>query len=292
MNHYDQPFVFTKMHVNGNDFLIVNGLLREYSLDPIAVRHLGDRRQGVGFDQLLLVKRPEDSNNDVAVQFFNRDGSVTGQCGNGCAAVTAFLHKHRLVAKHVVRLETSHRMTECTLINSNEQECYAIDVNLGAPCLHPNEIPFLVKKQQSQYELDVSGFDTPLLLSALSIGNPHAVIVVPNVDQVRLDILGPKVQQHEAFPALTNVEVLEIQDASNGKLRVFERGVGETQACGTGAAAAVVAGRLLNLFTTNVGITMPGGPTTVKWDGPNNPVIVQCKPSFVFSGTWTPVKFC
>ena len=287
MSYFDQSLVFTKMHVNGNDFLVVNELLREYSLKPNTIRTLGDRRKGVGFDQLLLIKKPDNSDNDVAVEFYNSNGSITGQCGNGCAAITAFLHKHQLVTKPTICLERSHQITECSLASSSEKDCYMIDVNLGVPCLHPDDIPFLVKEQQVQYQLNVPGQESPLLLSVLSMGNPHAVMVVPNVDQVLLDELGTKIQQHEAFPESTNVEVLEIQDESNGKLRVLERGVGETQACGTGAAAAMVVGRLLNQFTSRVEIVMPGGSTNVEWEGPTNSVILQCKPTFVYTGTWT-----
>lgn len=287
MSYFDQALVFTKMHVNGNDFLVVNELLREYSLKPNTIRTLGDRRKGVGFDQLLLIRKPENFDNDVAVEFYNSNGSITGQCGNGCAAVTAFLHKHQLVTKPTIRLERSHQITECTLSNSSEKDCYMIDVDLGVPCLYPDDIPFLVKEQQVQYQLNVPDQESPLLLSVLSMGNPHAVMVVPNVDQAPLCELGTKIQQHDAFPESTNVEVLEIQDESNGKLRVLERGVGETQACGTGAAAAMVAGRLLKQFTTRVEIVMPGGSSYVEWEGPSSSVILQCKPTFVYTGTWT-----
>ena len=287
MNYFEQSLVFTKMHVNGNDFLIVNGLAGKYSLEPSTVQHLGDRRTGLGFDQLLLIEHPRDTNNDVAVGFYNRDGTSTEQCGNGCAAVAAFLRKHQLVRESTIHLETSQRITECTIVSSEKKYSYTIDVDLGSPRLHPNEVPFLAKEQQTRYQINVPSQDKPLLLSVLSLGNPHAVVVVPNADHVQLDVLGPDIQRHESFPLSTNVEVLEIKDNANGKLRVFERGVGETRACGTGAAAAMVAGRLLNLFSIKVCMTMPGGSAKVHWKGPDNSVVVRCVPTFVFTGTLT-----
>ena len=277
--------MFTKMHVSGNDFCLMNGLVGKLSAIPEAIRHLGDRRTGVGFDQLVLIERPTHSGCDVAVQFFNCDGTKISQCGNGCAAVAAFLHKHKLVGELTVRLETSQEITECTIVNAGEQDGYIVDVNLGSPRLDPKQVPFLTEEQQMQYELSVPSQINPIQLTVLSLGNPHAVVLVPDTDQVLLDALGAEIQQHESFPNSTNVEVLEVQSDSNGKLRIFERGVGETRACGTGAAAAMVAGRLLNKFSSAVNMAMPGGSVLVCWEGLDNPVIVQCAPTFVFTGT-------
>ncbi|MXZ43615.1 MAG: diaminopimelate epimerase [Gammaproteobacteria bacterium] len=285
MSPFEQSMVFTKMHVSGNDFCLINGLHRRYSFNPDEIRRLGDRRTGVGFDQLILIESLLDTKGDVAVEFFNSDGSKTDQCGNGCAAAVAYLQKHRLVRKTIVRLESSHQITECAIVDSDKQNCYTVDVSLGIPRLNPADVPFLAEKQQTQYELDVPSQNKPILISVVSLGNPHAVIVVPDVDQVALDQLGTEIQQHESFPQSTNVEVLEIQDGSNGRLRIFERGVGETRACGTGAAAAMIAGRLLQSFTSSVHMKMRGGSTLIRWKGMENPVIVRCKPLFTFTGT-------
>lgn len=287
MKPLNPSIVFTKMHVSGNDFLVMNGLVRELSVTESTIRQLGDRRVGIGFDQLIVINRAENHRNDAAIQFFNQDGSESGQCGNGCAAVAAFLHQHRLNHNPTLQLESSRGLTECEIIHSERSNRYTVCVNLGVPRLQPKDVPFLHEKQQVQYELNIRGQDQPVLLSVLSLGNPHAVIVVPNVAQVPLDEIGPEIQQHESFPHSTNVEVVEIQNDRNGVLRIFERGVGETLNCGTGAAAAMVAGRLLDAFHSTVTITTPGGSTIVKWEGPNHPVEIRCEPSFVFTGTWT-----
>lgn len=285
MISFEQSVAFTKMHVSGNDFCLINGLYRKFSFTPDEVRRLGDRRTGVGFDQLILIDSLLDTKGDVAVKFYNSDGSKTDQCGNGCAAAVAFLQKHRLVQEKIVRLVSSHLLTECSIVDSDKQDCYTVDVGLGIPRLTPSDVPFLTHKQQTQYELRIPSQNNPLFISVLSLGNPHTVIVVPDVDQVSLDQLGTEIQQHDSFPQSTNVEVLEIQDDSNGRLRIFERGVGETLACGTGAAAAMVAGRLLQSFTSSVHMKMRGGSTLVSWKGMENPVIVRCKPLFSFTGT-------
>ena len=279
------------MHVNGNDFLVLNGLACDCSLVPETIRNFGDRHTGVGFDQLVLIERPRDPDSDISTRFFNKDGTVAGQCGNGCAAAVAFLLRHELLRATTIRIETSSQITECTVVDSEEKYCYRIDVDLGSPRLQPNDVPFIAASQQDSYELSIPSQDVPLHLSILSLGNPHAVIVVPNVDLCRLDVLGPEIQQHNAFPNSTNVEVLEIQDETHGKLRIFERGVGETRACGTGAAAALIAGRLQHLLANNAIMKMPGGSSTVRWEGSDNPVILQCTPKFVFTGTMTSSKF-
>lgn len=285
MSYYEKSLVFTKMHVCGNDFCLINGTSDQYSITPNAIRKLGDRHTGIGFDQLILLAHPTGSNNDVAVQFFNIDGTKTEQCGNGCVAVAAFLHKHQQVRESQVRLEISNQITECEIIQFNSQDDYLVEVNLGSPNFHPNDVPFHSHKQQKQYELKVASQAKPLFVSVLSLGNPHAVVVVPSLDNVPLDILGVEIQQHEAFPSSTNVEILEIQDDSNGKIRIFERGVGETRASGTGAAAASVAGQCLDFFADSVKISMPGGTVLVRWQGQDSAVIVRGKPSFAFTGT-------
>ena len=285
MSYYEQSMVFTKMHVCGNDFCLINRIPNKFAITNTAIRNLGDRRTGLGFDQLILLDRPQNSKSDVAIEFFNSDGSETEQCGNGCVAVTAFLHKHQLVRGTQVRLEISNRVTECEIIQFNSKDEYSIEVNLGSPNFTLVDVPFFSDKQQKQYKLKVPSQAEPVLVSVLSLGNPHAVVVVPSLDSVPLDILGIEIQQHESFPHSTNVEFLEIQDNSSGKLRIYERGVGETRACGTGAAAATVAGQLQNLFTDTVNISMPGGSVIVRWEGQNFPVFIRCKPCFTFTGT-------
>ena len=285
MSDYEQSLVFTKMHVCGNDFCLINGISEKHSFTPSTVRYLGDRHTGIGFDQLILLERQTDTNSDVAVQFFNSDGTKTEQCGNGCIAVAAFLYKHQLVRESQVRLKISNQITECEIIQFNSRDEYTVEVKLGSPNFHPNDVPFHSHKQQKQYELEVPSQAKPLFVSVLSLGNPHAVVVVPSLDNVPIDILGDEIQQHDAFPRSTNVEILEIQDDSNGKIRIFERGVGETQASGTGAAAAAVAGQCLDFFRDSVNISMPGGSVLVRWEGQDSPVIVRSKPSFAFTGT-------
>lgn len=291
MKRPDQSYVFTKMHVNGNDFLVLNGLVREYFLVPEMIRNMGDRTTGVGFDQLVLLQHPRDSCADVLIQFYNADGTIAEQCGNGCAAAVAFLHKHKLHLDTKLQIETSSRITKCSVISSDTKNCYTIDVDLGLPRLQPKEVPFLCERQRDIYELKIPSQDTPLHLSIFSLGNPHAVIVVPNVDLAPLDTVGPQIQQHDAFPNSTNVEVLEIQDDTNCNLRIFERGVGETRACGTGAAAALIAGRLRGLLSHTVYVKMPGGTVRVQWEGTGNPVILRCDPKFVYTGTLTLSEF-
>lgn len=273
------------MHVCGNDFCLINGISNEFSFTPRAIRHLGDRHRGIGFDQLILLESSSDTYTDVAVKFFNSDGTETGQCGNGCVAIAAFLRRHQLVRDDLVRLEISNQRTECTIVQCNSQNEYTVDVSLGSPKWHPDEVPFRADENQKQYELKLPSQAKPLLVTVLSLGNPHVVVVVPRLDNVPLEILGVEMQQHESFPRSTNVEILEIQDDSNGKIRIFERGVGETQASGTGAAAAAVVGRRLDFFADSVNISMPGGSVLVRWKGKDSPVFVRCKPSFTLTGT-------
>ncbi|XOV86254.1 MAG: diaminopimelate epimerase [Pseudomonadota bacterium] len=274
---------FTKMHGLGNDFLLLDLISQGFQIRPEQIRALADRRLGVGFDQLLVVEPPRDPNLDFRYRIFNADGTEAEQCGNGARCFLRFVRDRGLTTKTEVSLETTTGVIHCRLERDGN-----VTVNMGQPLLEPERIPFVAESAAILYPLDVEQAVCPDMrqveIAAVSMGNPHAVLTVPDTDSAPVSQLGPLIESHPRFPNRVNVGFMQIIDRSRIRLRVFERGVGETRACGTGAAAAVVAGRLQGKLDETVTVTLPGGNLRVTWQGADSPVMMTGPACRVYEG--------
>ena len=231
---------FTKMHGLGNDFVVIDMVTQRARLDAPQIRQIADRHFGVGFDQLLIVEPPTRPDVDFRYRIFNADGSEVQQCGNGARCFARFVRERKLTRKSRLVVETASGIIELN-VNSNGW----VRVNMGVPRLDPAEIPFQASDRAVIYPIDVAG--RALEIGAVSMGNPHAVLLVDNVDTAPVDEVGPALERHPRFPERVNVGFLQVVDRQNVRLRVYERGSGETLACGTGACGAVVSGILRGL---------------------------------------------
>ncbi len=268
---------FSKMHGLGNDFVVLDGIRQQVSLTPEQLRYLADRHFGVGCDQTLLVEAASQPGVDFRYRIFNADGSEVEQCGNGARCFVRFVHEAGLTGKREIRVETLKGIIEPRLeANGN------VTVDMGEPRFLPAEIPFLHDDDVIVYNLDVA--DETLEISVVSMGNPHAVQVVPSVDSAPVSEHGPLIENHERFPQRVNAGFMQIVDRHAIKLRVFERGSGETLACGTGACAAVVTGIRRDLLDSPVRVTTRGGDLTIAWGGPGRPVLMSGPAVTVFTG--------
>ncbi len=267
---------FTKMQGLGNDFVVFDAINQAVELSEEQIRFLADRRFGVGCDQILLVEPPRDENTDFYYRIFNADGSEVEQCGNGARCFARFVRDKGLTEKDVIDVGTLKGPIRLFLKDDQ------VIVNMGAPILEPEQIPFRATRTSSTYSLQVEKQLIPI--SAVSMGNPHAVILVDNVSMAPVDTLGPLIETHERFPEKVNVGFMAIRNPREADLRVWERGVGETLACGTGACAAVVAGRLRGLLDEQVKVHLPGGDLVVSWKGGSEPVWMAGPATRVFEG--------
>ncbi|MDX1633195.1 MAG: diaminopimelate epimerase [Marinobacter sp.] len=268
---------FTKMHGLGNDFMVVDAISQPFWLQPEMIRTLADRHFGIGFDQLLVVEPPGLPDVDFRYRIFNSDGSEVEQCGNGARCFARFVRDQRLTNKKVLRVQTSGGVIELRVGKDGW-----VSVNMGVPELNPPAIPFAADHRQRVYTMEVDG--QTLEISAVSMGNPHGVLVVEDVDTAPVATLGPRLERHPRFPARANIGFLQVVDTGHARLRVFERGAGETLACGTGACAAVVAGQLRGLLGKRVEVTLPGGPLVIEWQGEGAPVMMEGPTARVFDG--------
>ena len=268
---------FTKMHGLGNDFMVVDAISQPFRLRPETIRALADRHFGIGFDQLLVVEPPGLPDVDFRYRIFNADGSEVEQCGNGARCFARFVRDQRLTNKKIIRVQTAGGVLELKAGRDGW-----VTVNMGIPVLDPAAIPFAADSRQLVYPLDMDG--ETLALSAVSMGNPHGVLVVDDVDTAPVTTLGPKLERHPRFPARANIGFLQIIDAGHARLRVFERGSGETLACGSGACAAVVAGQLRGLLGERVEIELRGGRLVIEWQGEGCPVMMEGPTAQVFEG--------
>ena len=268
---------FSKMHGLGNDFVVLDGIRQQVALTPEQLRYLADRHFGVGCDQILLVEAASQPGVDFRYRIFNADGSEVEQCGNGARCFVRFVHEAGLTDKREIRVETLKGVIEPRLeANGN------VTVDMGEPRFLPAEIPFLHDDDVVIYNLDVA--DETLEISVVSMGNPHAVQVVPSVDSAPVSEHGPLIENHERFPQRVNAGFMQIVDRHAIKLRVFERGSGETLACGTGACAAVVTGIRRGLLDSPVRVTTRGGDLNIAWGGPGRPVLMSGPAVSVFTG--------
>jgi diaminopimelate epimerase len=271
---------FTKMHGLGNDFVMIDAVRQDIQLTEAQVRYLADRNFGVGCDQLLVVEPAQAPGVDFRYRIFNADGGEVEQCGNGARCFARFVFDQGLTDKREIRVETKKG-----IITPRLEADGTVTVDMGVPVLNPADVPFVSDSEAWVQPLDVGG--TVVAITAVSMGNPHAVQVVADVDAAPVAVQGPLIEHHTRFPARVNAGFLQVVDEHRVRLRVFERGAGETLACGTGACAAVVAGILRELVVSPVTVETRGGELTIAWDGIGTPVMMTGPAVTVFSGTLT-----
>ncbi|MGD2055744.1 MAG: diaminopimelate epimerase [Gammaproteobacteria bacterium] len=269
---------FTKMHGTGNDFVVIDAIHQRVELSPEQIRFLADRRYGIGCDQLLLVESASGTAADFRYRIFNADGGEVGQCGNGARCFMRFVHDRGLTERHEIAVQTVGGRLHLFLEDDGQ-----ITVNMGEPRLDPADIPFVAPARAASYTLMLDG-EEPLEIGAVSLGNPHAVILVADIDAAPVQRLGPKIEQHPRFPQQVNAGFMQIIDFETIRLRVYERGSGETLACGSGACAAVVIGRLWDQLASRVKVSLKGGDVVVSWAGTGSPVYLTGPATQVFQG--------
>lgn len=267
---------FTKMHGAGNDFVVLDGVRQKVELSPEQLRFLADRHFGVGCDQILLVEKAENKEADFRYRIFNADGGEVEQCGNGARCFVRFVHDKELTPKREIVVET-----HSGLIRPRLEADGRVTVDMSAPIFDPARIPFDGQGAVTE-PLEVAG--ETLTISALSMGNPHAVQVVDDVEHAPVATQGPLIENHPRFPKRVNVGFMQVIDRNHIRLRVFERGSGETLSCGTGACAAVVAGIRRNLLDSPVNVTTRGGLLTIAWDNEHAPVLMTGPAITTFDG--------
>ncbi len=255
---------FAKMQGQGNDFVVFDGVRQRVHLTAAGVRAIADRHFGIGCDQVLVVERPADPANDFRYRIWNADGGEVEQCGNGARCFARFVLDEGLTAKREIRVETAGGV-----IAPRIEESGQVTVDMGAPRFEPREVPFEAERVELVYPLSVAG--AAIEASVLSMGNPHAVQVVQDVDRAPVATQGPLLERHPAFPRRVNAGYVQVLARDHVKLRVWERGAGETLACGTGACAAVVAGIRRGLLDERVTVTTRGGDLVIRWPGKTNP---------------------
>jgi len=268
---------FSKMHGLGNDFVVIDAINQNVNLTESHVKFLADRRRGIGCDQLLLVETSNQENVDFRYRIFNADGSEVAQCGNGARCFARFVRDKGLTNKDTIAVETASGVIYLSL-----QEDENVTVDMGAPRLNPVDIPFIAVRQENSYIVSLpNGQDVEL--SAVSMGNPHAVLLVDDINTADVETLGPFIENHSQFPERVNVGFMQVISRHEINLRVYERGAGETEACGTGACAAVVAGIEQGLLAKEVNVTLPGGDLMIAWSG-NDSVWMTGPATHVFDG--------
>ncbi len=271
---------FTKMHGLGNDFVVIDATREPVELTPEQIRFIADRHFGVGCDQLLLVAPPPSADLDFTYRIFNADGGEVEQCGNGARCFAVFVREKGLTDRDVIRVATAGGPIELKVEPDGQ-----VTVDMGAPRFEPEAIPFVAEERADVYTLAVDG--QTVEATVLSMGNPHAVLRVDDVESAPVSELGPKLEHHPRFPNRANIGFMQVVDRSHIRLRVWERGSGETLACGTGACAAVVAGRQRGWLDDKVTVRLPGGELHIAWAGEGQPVMMTGPAVSVFEGRMT-----
>ncbi|TMG82511.1 MAG: diaminopimelate epimerase [Betaproteobacteria bacterium] len=274
-----QRLHFTKMQGLGNDFVVLDGVREKIELEPAAIRRLADRHFGVGCDQVLLVEKPSRPDVDFRYRIFNADGGEVEQCGNGARCFVQFVRARGLTDKRTIRVETAGGIIEPT-VTADDQ----VTVDMGRPVFRAADIPLVGGTGAIVEPLEVDG--TTVMISALSLGNPHAVQSVDDVDAAPVTTQGPRIEAHPRFPKRVNAGYMQVIDRVNIRLRVWERGVGETLSCGSGACAAAVAGIRRGLIDSPVRVATRGGALTIAWGGDGAPVMMTGPAQTVFEGEW------
>lgn len=268
---------FSKMHGLGNDFMVVDGVTQNVYLTPEIIRKLSDRHRGVGFDQLLLVEPPYDPELDFHYRIFNADGSEVSQCGNGARCFARFVTLKGLTNKSHIGVSTAKGKMILSL-----KEDGKIRVNMGEPIWEPAQVPFIANKFEKNYILRTE-LQT-VLCGVVSMGNPHCVLQVENVKTAPVNELGKLLENHDRFPERANIGFMQILNRNHIKLRVFERGAGETQACGSGACAAVAVGIMQGVLDSRVQVDLPGGTLMIEWQGEGHPLYMTGDAEHIYDG--------
>jgi diaminopimelate epimerase len=269
---------FTKMHGAGNDFVVLDLISQQCNLRASDVRKLADRHLGIGCDQVLVVEAPRNPQVDFRYRIYNANGEEVEQCGNGARCFARFVREKKLTNKRNISVETAAGILELRVRNGSE-----VEVNMGVPIFEPSDIPYSAAARADSYQLEVDG--TTLEMGAVSMGNPHAVTRVKDVGNAPVESLGPLIEVHKDFPNKTNVGFMQVVSDKKIKLRVFERGAGETLACGSGACAAVVYGNSRGWLRETVTVELPGGKLSITWAGEGKPVLMTGPTEVVFEGT-------
>ncbi|WP_462173551.1 diaminopimelate epimerase [Pseudoalteromonas xiamenensis] len=268
---------FSKMHGLGNDFMVVDNVTQNVFLSRDQIKRLADRNFGVGFDQLLLVEPPYSPEIDFHYRIFNADGNEVEQCGNGARCFARFVRMKGLTNKHKVSVST--KGGNITLFTEKDGQ---VTVNMGHPQFDPQHIPMKAGKRENTYIFRLP--EQTVFLSSVSMGNPHAVLIVDDVENAPVHELGPTLELHERFPARANVGFMQVINAEHIRLRVWERGAGETLACGTGACAAAVVGMQQGKLESTVRVDLPGGSLQIRWQGEGHPVKMTGPAEHVYDG--------
>ena len=272
------PLRFTKMQGLGNDFVVLDGVRQALDLGPDTIRAIADRRFGIGCDQVLVVE-PAQGEADFRYRIFNGDGGEVEQCGNGARCFVVFVREHGLTDKRAIRVETASG----TIVPSLDDDGN-VTVDMGVPRFRPEDVPFAGGTGAPEETLDVGG--ERLVVSVLSMGNPHAVQAVSDIERAPVATQGPRIEHHPRFPNRVNAGYMQVDDRATIRLRVWERGAGETLACGTGACAAVVAGIRRGLLDSPVRVIARGGELRIAWQGEGTPVMMTGPAVTVFEGEW------
>ncbi|ESQ11359.1 MAG TPA: diaminopimelate epimerase [Chromatiaceae bacterium] len=272
---------FTKMHGLGNDFVVIDAIRQAVNITPELSRNLAHRRFGIGCDQVLLVEPARLPDTDFHYRIFNADGSEVEQCGNGARCFARFVREQGLTAKDTILVGTATGVIRLRIEPDGQ-----ISVAMGVPRLEPADIPFDAQRQAACYDLSLDG--DMVRIGAVSMGNPHALLRVDDIEHAPVTTLGPRIERDRRFPKRVNVGFMQIVDAGHLRLRVWERGVGETMACGTGACAAVVIGNLQGLLDQRVRVTLPGGDLVIQWPGEGAEVLMTGPATRVYDGVIEP----
>jgi diaminopimelate epimerase len=268
---------FSKMHGLSNDFMVIDAINQSFKPEADVIRGWADRFDGVGFDQMLIVESTESHQAAFKYRIFNADGGEVSQCGNGARCFARFVREQKMTDLDIIPVETNAGLLHLQMIDASR-----VLVNMGVPQFEPGQIPLATETRQNLYSLNSSGAE--LRFSALSIGNPHMVIQVDDINLAPVEDLGPLLESHELFPERVNVGFMQVLDRQHFKLRVFERGVGETRACGSGACAAHVSACQLGLIDYKAIAHLTGGDLNLEWQGEENPVMMTGETAMVFQG--------
>lgn len=268
---------FTKMHGLGNDFVVIDAINQHFEMDSAKIKRLANRTLGIGFDQMLVVEKAQSDQADFKYRIFNADGGEVSQCGNGARCFARFVREQKLSDANLISVETNAGLLRLEMIDASR-----VRVNMGTPTFDPSQIPLNTSVRCEQYQIALD--NQTIQFSSLAIGNPHMVIVVDEVEHCDLETLGPILESHSFFPERVNVGFMQIKDRNNFILRVFERGVGETKACGSGACAAMAAGIQLGFLEPEATAQLTGGKLELEWQGEGNPVMMTGDTAVVFHG--------
>ncbi|WP_406668107.1 diaminopimelate epimerase [Gallaecimonas sp. GXIMD1310] len=268
---------FSKMHGLGNDFMVVDNVTQNAFFSPEQIQRLADRHTGIGFDQLLLVEAPYDPDLDFHYRIFNADGSEVAQCGNGARCFARFVRLKGLTNKKLIQVSTQHGKMTLRIDKDN-----LVSVNMGVPVWTPAEVPFRAQKEEKIYILREQ--DSTFFAGVVSMGNPHCVLTVEDLPNADVRGIGALLGASDRFPEGVNVGFMQILNPQHIRLRVFERGAGETQACGSGACAAVAVGQLQDKLAKKVRVDLPGGSLSISWAGPGEPLYMTGPADHVYDG--------